>query len=253
MYMLQPVHLVATCRSSVEIYNPDVTYNGETGYVSLDGYTYPAVPVFGSQTNMVFPIPAAIQAQLAASPNGTGLYFQIGGGFTPGNETMYLDNLSVNARNVGTIPTPYPPGTSPTDTFYALSISGVTLAESSGGFPPLYYQWQTDGGSGGAPTNIPDATNLIYAFNTTNVGTYQFDCIVSNSYGAVTSPSTPVYVLPASAPILTTDISPYSTNVYGFIGGNVSFSANFGLGTQPITNQWLFTAPAVDTLPLPAA
>ena len=48
-----------------------------------------------------------------------------------------------------------------------------------------------------------------------------------------------VVVLPASAPILTTDISQYSTNVYAFIGGSVRFHAEFDLGTFPITNQWL--------------
>ena len=224
---------------SIEIYNPDVTYGGASGYVSLDGYTYPGVPTNGVESTITIPIPADIQAQLAGSPNATGLYFQIGGGFTTGNETMYLDNLQLNSRNVGTIPTPYKPATSPTNTFYAQSVSGVTLAEASGGAKPLYYQWQTDGGSGGALTDIPDATNLTYAFNTAVVGTYVFDCVVSNSYGAVTSSPAPVYVLPASAPILTTDISPYSTNVYSFIGGSVSFSANFGRGTLPITNQWI--------------
>ena len=232
---------------SVEIWNPDI------GYVSLDGYNFANIPAFGVETNLIVAIPADIQAELAASPNATALYFQIGGGYTAGNETFYLDNLSLNARWVGTIPTPYPPGTSPTNTFFAQSVSGVTLAESSGGAPPLYYQWQTDGGSGGDPTNIPDATNLIYVFNTTNVGTYQFVCVVSNSFGAVASPSTPVYVLPASVPILTTDISPYSTNVFGFIGGNVSFSANFGLGTKPITNQWLFSSTGSGYTPIVGA
>ena len=62
----------------------------------------------------------------------------------------------------------------------------------------MYYQWQTDGGgNGGALTNIPNATNTTFYFYTTNAGTYNFDCVVSNSYGHATSPTAPVYVLPA--------------------------------------------------------
>ena len=57
-----------------------------------------------------------------------------------------------------------------------------------------------------------------------------------------------VTVLPKSQPILTSDVGGLAvgsagvannTNVYGFIGGNVTFNATFGLGTIPITNQWL--------------
>ena len=222
---------------SVEIYNSDI------GYVSLDNYTYTNVAFIGGETNLSVPIPAVYQAELAASANGTALIFQVGGGSTSGNDTFYLDNLSLNARWVGTIPTPYPPAASPTNAFFALSVSGVTIAESSGGAPPLYYQWQTDGGSGGTLTGIPNATNLTFVFNTNVVGTYVFDCVVSNSFGAVTSSYAPVYVLPASAPQLTSDMNRSGTllitNVYSFIGGSASFNAVFGLGTQPITNQWI--------------
>ena len=110
---------------SVEVYNPDI------GYVSLDGYTYPGAPTNGVESSITIPIPALIQAELAASTSATALYFQIGGGYTAGNETMYLDTVSLNTRYEGTTPTPYPPATSPTNTFFAESVSGVTLAESS--------------------------------------------------------------------------------------------------------------------------
>ena len=44
-------------------------------------------------------------------------------------------------------------------------------------------------------------------------------------------------------PLRTSDVNIYSTNVYGFIGGSVNFrEANFGLGTMPITNQWLYSS-----------
>ncbi len=144
---------------------------------------------------------------------------------------------------VPTIPAPYPPTTTPGNTIYAQSVSGVTLGEYAAGLQPLYYQWQTDGAGGGSLTDIPDATNTTYAFNTDDAGTYQFDCVVSNSYGAVTSTIVLVHVLPASVPVLTSDMnksgSLFITNVYSFIGGNANFAATFGLGTQPITNQWI--------------
>ncbi len=222
---------------SLEILNPD------TGYVSLDNYSFPEMPAFGVQTNMCFPIPAALSAVLAASPNPTGFYFQMLGGFTLGNETLYMENFCFNYRYTGTNPVANPPTTTPGNTFYARSVSGVTLGEFATGFPPLYYQWQTDGAGGGSLTNIPDATNATYVFNTDDVGTYQFDCVVSNSYGAVTSTIAPVHVLPASVPVLTSDMNKSGTliitNVYSFIGGSASFAATFGLGTQPITNQWM--------------
>ena len=231
-----------------DVANADVIYAGYNnipGYVSLNGFNnyVPAYSGGGNwQTNISVPMPAGIAAQLALSTNPTTLYIQIGGSDTISNETMYLDSFQIHLPPDGTIPTPTQPSILPTNTFYAYSVSGVTLAESSRGAKPLYYQWQTDGAGGGSLTNIPDATNRTCVFNTTNVGTYQFVCVVSNSYGPVSSPPATVYVLPPSAPILTTDISPYSTNVYGFIGGNVSFYANFGLGTMPITNQWLFSS-----------
>jgi len=42
------------------------------------------------------------------------------------------------------------------------------------------YQWQTDGGSGGALTNIPGATGSSITANTAKPGVYQFDVVVSN-------------------------------------------------------------------------
>ncbi len=222
---------------SLEILNPD------TGYVSLDGYSFPEIPAFGVQTNMCFPIPAAIRALLARSQGVTGFFFQMEGGFTLGNETLYIDDFCYNSLYTGTNPVARQPAIMPGNTIYSQSASGVTLGETASGFPPLYYQWQTDGAGGGSLTNIPDATNATYVFNTDNAGTYQFDCVVSNSYGAVTSTIAPVYVLPASVPVLTSDMNKSGTliitNVYSFIGGNANFAATFGLGTQPITNQWM--------------
>jgi hypothetical protein len=156
---------------------------------------------------------------------------------------MYLDRFQIVPTPQGTVPTPAKPVIVPTNTFFARSASGVTLSEASHGVKPLFYQWQTDGANGGSLTNIPDATDKTYVFNTDTAGTYNFECIVTNSYNGysiATSAVAQVFVLPASVPILTTDIIP--TNIYAFIGGNVNFYANFGLGTMPNTNQWLFSS-----------
>ena len=164
---------------------------------------------------------------------------------------LYTNVLTVNQLTAvqaseqppGTFPVTATPQISPTNTFFALSPSGVTLYESAGGGQPLYYQWETDGGGGGALTNIPGANLTTFNFYTTNAGTYKFACLVTNSYGPETSPSALVYVLPASVPQLTVNMNSsgtlFITNVYSFIGGSASFSANFGLGTLPITNQWI--------------
>ena len=233
-----------------DVANVDLTYAGYNdipGYVSLNGFNnYMAAYSGGGnwQTNISVPMPAGIAAQLALSTNPTTLYIQIGGQYASGNETMYLDSFQIVPTVMGTVPTPTKPIAVPTNTFFAQSASGVTLFETSHGIKPLYYQWQTDGGgNGGVLTNIPDATNKTYVFNTDTVGTYNFACVVTNGangYSIATSAVAQVFVLPASVPLLTTDITP--TNIYGFIGGNVSFYAYFGLGTMPNTNQWLFSS-----------
>jgi PEP-CTERM motif len=92
---------------SLDIYTPPASFgfflqfdvdvdNADIGYQSIDGYSYPAT-VIGSQYTLTIPIPAFIQTGLAASANPTTIVIQIGGGYTDGNETMYLDNLRVTA------------------------------------------------------------------------------------------------------------------------------------------------------------
>ena len=66
--------------------------NSDTGYQSLDSYSYPGVSI-GGETTITVPISASLQSALAASPNGTSIYIQVGGGFSDGNETFYLDNI----------------------------------------------------------------------------------------------------------------------------------------------------------------
>ena len=129
------------------------------------------------------------------------------------------------------------PWISPTN-IISLGTTVTISAAAYDSYTPTY-QWQTDGGGGGSLTNIPGASNSSLITTPTAAGIWNYDVVVTNNSGSATSFLATVTVLPASAPILTSDINIYSTNVYGFIGGSVNIYANFGLGTLPITNQWL--------------
>ena len=65
----------------------------------------------------------------------------------------------------------------------------VTFTASASGSQPIAYQWQTDGGSGGALTNIPGAigTNLLIQTTGWALGTYQFDYVATNTLGSAVS------------------------------------------------------------------
>jgi len=113
----------------------------------------------------------------------------------------------------------------------------VTLTEAATGQSPLFYYWQTDGGSGGARTNIPAATVSNLTINTSGLraGAYKYDVVVSNSFGASTSAVAVLNVVAASLPVLVSDITPNAVTVY--VGGQQTFSADFN-GTLPIAYQW---------------
>ena len=78
--------------------------------------------------------------------------------------------------------------------------STFTITSSVTGGQPISCQWQTDGGSGGTPTNIPGATGLSLTNSPLSTGTCQFDFVVSNSFGSYTSDIATVTVLPMSGP-----------------------------------------------------
>jgi hypothetical protein len=91
---------------SIDVYTPAASFgfflqfdvdinNADLGFVSLDGFSYPST-VIGSETTITVPISPTLRAELAASTNATQIAIQVGGGYTGGNETMYLDNLRVN-------------------------------------------------------------------------------------------------------------------------------------------------------------
>ena len=96
---------------SLDVYTPPGSFgfflqfdidvnNADTGFQSLDSFSYPSTTI-GSETTITVPVSPTLQAEFAASSNPTQFAIQIGGGSTTGNETMYLDNLR-------TVPAPEP-------------------------------------------------------------------------------------------------------------------------------------------------
>jgi alpha-L-rhamnosidase len=136
------------------------------------------------------------------------------------------------------------------DTVYAGTIMTLTVAAT--GAAPLFYSWQTDGGSGGALTNIPDSNTNSFSLNTASLaaGTHRFDVLVTNSFGSVSSSVISLNVLAASGPVLLTDtlITPSTA----LVGNSVLMSAAF-TGNEPITYQWIFIPNGGGPAPIPGA
>jgi hypothetical protein len=118
-----------------------------------------------------------------------------GGAMTFGSSHNYdaVFDLGMFANS----PTANTPVAAPQSTVYIGQT--VTLAESALGTGTLSYQWQTDGGEGGSLTNIPEATGTQVEVTPPSAGTYNYDVIVSNSYGNETSYVASVIVLPPAA------------------------------------------------------
>ena len=153
-----------------------------------------------------------------------------------GSSGLYDANFCVGLAELD-CPVLSPISVFPTNTIFLGTT--VTLRVMAGGQPPPSYWWQTDGGGGGALTNIPGANTNFYTYTPPAAGIYHFATVGFNTCGSGTSTVFAVTVLPASPPLLTTDMDIYNTNVYAFYGGSVGFHAEFNLGTLPITNQWL--------------
>jgi hypothetical protein len=66
--------------------------NNETGYTSIDGFSFSQSPTLNSESTLTWTVPASVRTTLSTSPNPTAVIFQVGGG---GGGTMYLDNLRI--------------------------------------------------------------------------------------------------------------------------------------------------------------
>jgi hypothetical protein len=120
----------------------------------------------------------------------------------------------------------------------AYAGTAMTVQASVTGAGPFTYQWQTDGGNTGTLTNIPDATNLVLAVNTSDLGgaTVAYRLVAANAAGVTTGEAASVTLNSVSGPFLTSDISP--TSATRFAGSkSLTFQAAFD-GTQPIAYQW---------------
>jgi hypothetical protein len=115
-------------------------------------------------------------------------------------------------------PTANTPVVSPKSTVYVGQT--LTLTESALGTGMLYYQWQTDGG-GGSLTNIPGDSGTNLTVSASGTGTYDYDIIVTNSYGSETSSVATITVLP---PV------------------NVSVNASQQMATMPLQGLGVCTA-----------
>ena len=127
----------------------------------------------------------------------------------------------------------------------------LTLNEAALGSGTISYKWQTDGGSGGALTNIPGATSSNLVVNTTGwaAGTYSYAVVVTTTSGggmSATSPVLPLTVSPASAPIIVSDTTPTPNTASSYVGLNQSFSVSM-IGTLPIAYQWYVASDASGT------
>ena len=135
----------------------------------------------------------------------------------------------------------------------------LTLGELAGGYQ-LSYQWQTDGGSGNAPTNIPNATAATLATTPpSQYSTYNivYTVIVTNPYGGgsvtnsvtVTVGSSNQYVWDgAAAPDNTWlnalnwvgDLTPGPDALVVFAGNtetNVDMESSYTVGSLTFTNN----------------
>jgi hypothetical protein len=152
--------------------------------------------------------------------------------------TTTFDNFRVENLAFPATPTVGSPILFPSSTVYA--GTPVTVNVSAGGQTPLFYQWQADNGSGGVTFDNTGGNSTNLAVDTTSLlGAYQYQVIVTNLYGSITSAPVTLTVNPASAPLLTKDTRPTCVQDVP-VGQNASFLARFD-GTQPISYQWQFS------------
>jgi hypothetical protein len=125
------------------------------------------------------------------------------------------------------------------------ALSPITVTNTATGPGSLTYQWQTNsdlsGDLSGAWVNVGGATQLILPVVPANLNpgggdyTLDYQLVVANSAGSVTSAPLALLVHAASAPVLVNDTTPSAFTTYA--GGTATFTASFA-GTTPLTNDW---------------
>jgi hypothetical protein len=150
-----------------------------------------------------------------------------GGTMTFGNPTTFDAVFDIGMSTNSSLLLAGAPTVSPALTNYIGAT--VTMGSAATGDPPLHYQWQTDGGSGGTLNNILNATNASLTVTPTNTGAFKFDYIVTNITGRATS-SVAVVTIIVGTPI----VSPASTI---YIGSSVTLTSP-AVSSPPLIYQW---------------
>lgn len=198
------------------------TLNQSSGYMMMDN-------------NANNPYPGGQQVNLPqASGNGT-----FG---TAGVSSNYDMTFMISLVPAGGFPgiqaVSISPASSPTNQIYV--GTPVMLVGQAIGAATLAYKWQTDNGSGGSSwTDLPNSNTNSYAFDTSSLaaGIYQYQLVVANSFGSITSSPVTLYLQAPLPPAVATDTTITPSGV--LIGGSTTMRATF-TGTPPISYQWMF-------------
>lgn len=141
-------------------------------------------------------------------------------------EILAIYNADVSGKCV----TPLPPFILSAPEAQAVTAGApVILPVVAGGTPPLAYQWRSNG------MDLPGGTGTQFILTNAQAlqaGNYQV--VVSNAYGSITSSPAALLVQPA-APIITAE----PIDRVGVAGQTGEFAVGFW-GSQPVALQWYF-------------
>jgi sugar lactone lactonase YvrE len=110
-----------------------------------------------------------------------------------------------------------------------LAGSNVSFSVTASGLATLYYQWRFDEAELSGKTNASLSLTNVQSPNTGD-----YDVVITNVYGAITSVVVTLTVLPA-APVITTQ----AVSRVASVGQNVSLIVA-ARGSEPMSCQWLF-------------